>query len=86
MQRDPERVSLHGGKTNPDARVCDRVSGKGGVQWEYIARSAVRRTRPYGFDHADMIKEFGCVTTTRRTALHGCVSQVAGHEQSGRQS
>jgi len=48
MQRDPERVSLHGGKTNPDARVCDRASGKGGVQWEYTAQSVVRRPRPYG--------------------------------------
>ena len=46
MQRDPLRVSLHGGKTNSDARVCDRASGKGGVQWEYIARTAVRRPYP----------------------------------------
>jgi len=43
MQRDPERVSLHGGETNPDARVCDRASGKGGVKWEYSPRRAVLR-------------------------------------------
>lgn len=27
---------------------------------------------------ADIVKKFGCVTTTRRTALYGCVSQLAG--------